>query len=66
MRLSDGFDLDIFILGENGVQKNLILLENAVGLTLDSRVLIKDVGRFQTKFDYVKVTEKNNQKLPTA
>ena len=63
MRLSDGFDMDFgFILGkENGVQKEFDFIGNAVGLTLESRVLIKDVGRFQTKFDYVKVTEKNNQ-----
>ena len=63
LRLSDEFDIDFgFILGkENGVQKEFDFIGNAVGLTLESRVLIKDVGRFQTKFDYVKVTEKNNQ-----
>jgi hypothetical protein len=63
MRLSDGFDIDFgFVLGkENGVQKEFDFTGNAVGLTLESRVLIKDIGRFQTKFDYVKVTENNNQ-----
>ena len=51
----------IYLGKENGVQKEFDFIANAVGLTLESRVLIKDVGRFQTKFDYVKVNEKNNQ-----
>ena len=63
MRLNDGFDIDFgFILGkENGVQKEFDFNGNAVGLTLESRVLIRDIGRFQTKIDYVNVSENNNQ-----
>ena len=63
IRLNDGLDIDFgFILGkENGVQKEFDFIGNAVGLMLESRILIRDVGRFQTKIDYVKVAEVNNQ-----
>ena len=62
MRLNHSMDFDIGLLlgAESGLQKEMNFNGNAIGLNISSRILLKDVGRFQTDINYVKVIEENN------